>query len=264
MILSDLDPQLFSTLHETDLNYGYCVRNDDPKLKGHLWNGCQLLRSDLKSEMDGWLSLQQAGVLLDGYSDRMQPIWLSTPTKLYRALSLHELSDIIDTGIIHGGGNGWNGFDQRKLVFFSPAPTLQCIYQGTDLERLAAMLTSKELIATGEPYEHDTFMASFRERHAVLKAAIPTLPFTSAVIETRPISQGFHYSREHGSTGMNGEDEFGFVPGFLKAEQIEQVHWVKDQTIIGPASSLDEVPNVLDEIGFYELFPRPQTRGPSI
>ncbi len=266
MAYVELDPELYSAILDEDFNYGYCVRNDDPAHAQHLWRGKKLLKHDFTDAMDAWLFLQEAGAALDGYSDRLNPIWLSTPTVLYRSLSLHELAEITETGVIRGSGNHWNFFEPRKLVFFSPQPTEACLWQGIEVDRLANVLAAKELpvdaIRTGK-YDQDAFVARHRALMKELNEAFAEMTYTSAVIETKPVSNGLHYSREHGSTGMNGEDEFGFVPGFLKISDIATVHWVKDREMVA-SCSVDEVMDTLQEIGFAERFLPPRAASPSI
>jgi hypothetical protein len=181
-------------------------------------------------------------------------------------MSLHELADIANSGIIKGNGHVWNDFEPRHLVFFSPEPTVQCLYQGTELDRLASVLTMQELTAEAPPgYEitRADFLGRYKEHLSELKAVIPDLTYTAAAIETRPLTKGFHYSREHGSTGMNGEDEFGFVPGFLKLADVAKVHWMKGTEIVA-TTEVDAIRETLQEIGFADHFMADKVRGPSL
>jgi hypothetical protein len=267
MAYIELDPNLYSAFLDEDLNYGYCVRNDNPEHAKHAWTGKKLLAADLPDPTAGWLFLLEAGALLDGYTDRLNPIWLSTPTVLYRSMSLHELADIANSGIIKGNGHTWNDFEPRHLVFFSPEPTLQCLYQGTELDRLASVLTMQELtaeLAPGCEITRTAFLTRYKEHLAELEAVIPDMTYTAAAIETRPLTKGFHYSREHGSTGMNGEDEFGFIPGFLKLADVTKVHWMKGTEIVA-TSDVNSIMDTLQEIGFADHFLADRVRsGPSI
>ena len=72
----------------------------------------------------------------DGDNDPMTPRLMDGPRRLFRAVSLPELAAIVQSGVISGGGNGFNGFDGRPLVFFGPELTEALIWQGEDAERV--------------------------------------------------------------------------------------------------------------------------------
>lgn len=72
----------------------------------------------------------------DGKNDPMTPRLMDSPRRLFRAVSLPELAAIVQSGVISGGGNGFNGFDGRPLVFFGPELTEALIWQGEDAERV--------------------------------------------------------------------------------------------------------------------------------
>lgn len=57
-------------------------------------------------------------------------------------------------------------------------------------------------------------------------------PFTSAIVQTRPLSHGYHYSKAHGLSGMGDEDEYGFHPDSVSADDIDRIHLVRDSRII--------------------------------
>lgn len=260
----DLNPEHFSTF--IDEAEGFCVRNDDPMHARHLWVGRTLIRGDHPTRLAGWLDIVERGAFIEDYDDRMWPISLSSPTKLFRAVSLYELSDIATRGAIWGGGNQWNGFDPRPLVFFSPEMTDACIYQGAELERLASVLAYQlydEQFKGRAVDRSEDYRPIFVEEYQRLKDTIPSLEYTSAVLETGGIFRGFHYSREHGSTGMNGADEYGFIPGHIKLADIVAVHWVKNLQVVA-TTEMAAVGEIFQRIGFspergaraFELPPR--------
>lgn len=89
----------------------------------------------------------------------------------------------------------------------------------------------------------DAYAAVAREWMLREKELRGHLPFTSAVIETRPIGHGYHYSGAHGESGFGDEDEFGFHPGSVAADDLVRIHLVKDRRVVRvvPAASLAEV-----------------------
>jgi len=79
-----------------------------------------------------------------------------------------------------------------------------------------------------------------RERH----------PFTSAIIETRPISHGFHYSLAFGSSGMGDDDEFGFHRDSVRLDDVVRVHCVAGGRVLRTvkAAGLDDLK---EEVGDF-------------
>lgn len=75
-------------------------------------------------------------------------------------------------------------------------------------------------------------------------------PFTSAIIQTSPMSHGFRYSATTGKAGMSS-DEYGFYADSVREEDIVRIHLVADGRVIrrvGPQdfkSLHDEVTEVL-------------------
>ncbi len=51
--------------------------------------------------------------------------------------------------------------------------------------------------------------------------------YSSAIIETKPVDTGLHYSSDHGRSDMQ-VDEYGFQSGQIKADDITRVHLIKD------------------------------------
>lgn len=86
----------------------------------------------------------------------------------------------------------------------------------------------------------DRYRAAIREKMAELKTERAGQEVTSAVIETRPIKGGLHYSKAHGKSGMGDDDEYGFAPNQVTTDDITRVHWVKNKAVIGttPISEL--------------------------
>lgn len=97
-------------------------------------------------------------------------------------------------------------------------------------------------------YERETaytteWQIAYNELHAEREAERVTLPFTSVVLETVPLSHGFHYSKAHGDSGLDEEDEFGFYPESVGLGDLTRIHLVKLGKVIEtlPASEIDEV-----------------------
>ena len=57
-------------------------------------------------------------------------------------------------------------------------------------------------------------------------------PFTSAIIETVPLSHGYHYSEAHGKSGMGAQDEYGFVPESVSVGDIARIHCIAEGKIV--------------------------------
>lgn len=64
-------------------------------------------------------------------------------------------------------------------------------------------------------------------------------PFTSAIIETKPIKHGYHYSEKHGRSAMGEMDEYGFVSNSVSLDQIQRVHCFKDGKLIRKVEPAD-------------------------
>jgi len=224
-----------------------CVADGDPAARLLEAEGWTLSWDGAPSRFEGWTwAAVELGCLPEDYDDDMKPGLIWDPLPLYRSVSLPELADILQKGHVTGGRNAFNGFDRRPFVFFSPAPTEACIWQGAETERTAGYIASREPQDPGLPPReaHQAFMARMRAVRSQMEERNKSLEFTSAVIRTCRVGLGYHYSTEHGRTGMNGEDEYGLFPGQVRVEDIEEVLWVKDLQVAA-RTSVDEARVVL-------------------
>jgi hypothetical protein len=78
----------------------------------------------------------------------------------------------------------------------------------------------------------EEFKANYRQMHEERLREREAMSFTSAVIETRPIDVGFHFSKRFGGSGMGEEDEYGLFRNQVRAEDIVSVRWVKDGKVL--------------------------------
>lgn len=82
----------------------------------------------------------------------------------------------------------------------------------------------------------DKMRNSWREKHKELMNKIrektANFSISSAIIQTKPISGGLHYSKSHGKSGMQG-DEYGFPSGKVTLNDIDKVYMVKDKKVVG-------------------------------
>ncbi len=93
--------------------------------------------------------------------ERHRPVLLSTPTILYRSVSLPELADIVRSGRVVGRQNLFNPFEKRREVFFGTTITSRLIWQGEEIARqLSTALdqhphhaTLADICAAREPLE---------------------------------------------------------------------------------------------------------------
>lgn len=67
--------------------------------------------------------------------ERYRPVLLSTPTILFRSVSLPELADIVRSGRSVGRQNLFNPFEERREVFFGTMMTSKLIWQGEEIAR---------------------------------------------------------------------------------------------------------------------------------
>lgn len=78
--------------------------------------------------------------------------------------------------------------------------------------------------------------------------------YTSAVVETAPLSGGWHYSKRFGQSGMGEEDEFGFEPGLVKLEDLTCVSLLRGGTVEWEGSP-DDAGNELRSLGLADTAP---------
>lgn len=251
------EPQpTFSVFIEDDVSY--CVLNGSAEFRHNVACGRELIWDQAPTQLAGWArAVIERGCLPQDYDDPMWPVAFSSPRKLYRSVSFHELVDIIETGEVRGGSSRFNELEKRPFVFFSSEPTEQCIGQGWVRERTAIHRVLQHFdVAT---YENDrlaneAFKTLVRAEISALNAIIDPLPHTHAVLETKPVGPGLHYSREHGSTAMNGEDEFALFPGQVTVGDIVAVHWARQFELAG-TSSMEEAAERLADYGLLANVP---------
>lgn len=251
------EPQTTFSVFVED-NVSYCVLNGSAEFRHNVACDRELIWDQAPTQLAGWSrAVIERRCLPQDYDDHMWPVAFSSPQKLYRSVSLHELADIIETGQVTGGSSLFNELEKRPFVFFSSEPTEQCIGQGWVRERTAIHRVLQHFDETA--YDNDkvanqAFKALVQAEIAALSAIIDPLPHSHAVIETRPVGPGLHYSLEHGKTAMNGEDEFALFPGQVTVHDIVGVHWARKFELVG-SCSLEEAAERLTEFGLLANAP---------
>jgi hypothetical protein len=91
-------------------------------------------------------------------------------------------------------------------------------------QRISALQTSMNAL-------QKSYREQYQAEYKRLKPEIMARRFTSAIIETYPVTGGLHYSKKHGQSGMGDEDEYGFASGQIKLSDIHQIFWVKNKTV---------------------------------
>jgi hypothetical protein len=226
-----------------------CVPEGSAEAKVCIGEGMTLVQSDAISRFEGWTTAAvRYGCIPDDYDDAMRPGIISEPTTLYRSVSLQEMDNIFSSGAVQGGGNRFNSHEGRPFVFFASVLNQQCIGQAEDVTRIAEYLAITSILDdTGDVRDRDALKRAYRDALAKEQAARTAMTYSSCVIETAPISLGFHYSLETGTTGMNGNDEFGLFPGQVTIEMINNVHWIKNGVEMS-SSSIEEAVEILSEL----------------
>jgi hypothetical protein len=227
-----------------------CVPEGSAEAKSCAGDSMSMIFDGARSRFDGWTyAAVHFGCIPDDYDDDMKPGIISAPQRLYRSVSIHEMDLILDHGSIKGGGNRFNSFDRRPFVFFAGALNEQCIGQAEDATRIAEYLAADIFQSRGHDMRRDRGLLReiYRDCLEAERTARNAMSFSSCVIETAPISVGFHYSLENGATGMNGDDEFGLFPGQVSVAMIERVHWVKDGKVTSE-TAFDDAASVLMEL----------------
>lgn len=195
---------------------------------------------------------------------------LNTPTVLYRSVSPAELESILKSGTITGGLNKFNPWDSRREVFFSDKLNARTIHQGEEISRRVdyamldhplqqkhkdaqAALKKRQEEVAAEYGDRRQPLAVRQELYALQQAitdiekesrtvindmmreeteANALREFTSAVLQTKPLTGARHYSTRWGQSGMGDDDEFGFEPGQVTLADIELIHLVKAKEVI--------------------------------
>ena len=114
-------------------------------------------------------------------------------------------------------------------------------------EPYRAMRSELQKLTKDEQALRDEFRQHFRAERSNIEAWIAQLPISSAILQTKPITGGAHYSRAHGDTGFS-DAEYGFWPGQVKLSDIVKVHYVKDRKVIDTASP-ETISSTLAKLG---------------
>jgi len=93
----------------------------------------------------------------------------------------------------------------------------------------------------------DELDENFHGKVSERKAEKEALTFSSALIETKPIGLGFHFSKSFGGSGMGEEDEYGLFPGQVRIQDIKSVLWVKNGTVVDE-TSCDAASEVMERL----------------
>lgn len=238
-----LDAPMDKLLVFIDGSVSWCVPEGSPAERLMRNEGHELIYDAATSEFDGWTyAAIHHGCIPNDYDDGMKPGLIWEPLPLYRSVSILELEAIVECGEIRGSDFTFNPFERRPFVFFSGAPTSQTIWQGEDVTRLAEYMVYLQCKEQGIDFfkqEHSVLRQKYLETLSVQKAIRKDAEYTSVVLKTSPIGLGLHYSVENGSTGMNGEDEYGLFPGQVKLSDIVEVMWVKDGVVVEVTTASD-------------------------
>lgn len=101
-------------------------------------------------------------------------------------------------------------------------------------EPYRALRAQLQQLSKDEQALRDEYKQHFRSEYAKHKSWVDEQPISSAILQTKPITGGAHYSSAHGQTGFS-DAEYGFWPGQVKLSDIVKVHYVKDGQIINRA-----------------------------
>lgn len=118
-----------------------------------------------------------------------------------------------------------------------------------DFPEIVSLLATKAELEAELKSLQEQWKKHVRQTITNLKFQRDSLPYTSAVIETRPLTGGLHYSKSHGKSGFLDNDEYGFRSGEVTIHDITAVHLVKDRTIVKTVT-VDELPIVLKKAGY--------------
>lgn len=183
---------------------------------------------------------------------------MSRPMVLYRSISLPEFVDILRKGKIIGGGNLFS-MDKRPEVFFSAKLDQELIAQGEDVNRqVEHAIYDKELdeqykdasrtwarAQEGKSVDPTALKAAdrtmervrkvFRDRYAQkldeITGTLKKLPYSSAIVVTKPYQGGTEYSLEDSRMGKDWP-EYGFPSGMVKIGDIDHFIMVKSGRMV--------------------------------
>jgi len=224
---------------------------------------------------------------------------MSKPMVLYRSVSVPELIDIWRSGVITGGRNVFNPFDERGDVFFADTIDDRLIRQGEYVDRQVTFALKNHAITTrseqigvqmerqanrilaeldrdgirynrdnaeylglglghdrrkmraaafrGPRAAHGKYARLFRDLARLTRESgtlateydrmyqeafaerlrwLGDLPFSSAILVTRPVTGGLIYAADRGWCG-HGEREYGFAPGHLTFADVAEIIFIK-------------------------------------
>jgi hypothetical protein len=93
------------------------------------------------------------------------------------------------------------------------------------------------------------FRGLISAKYSQLRTKIEGQIYSSAIIETKPLTGGLHYSDAHGKSYFGSSedgllDEYTFPPGTVTLADITRIHWVKDRKIVS-TSDVKAAPGIL-------------------
>lgn len=96
---------------------------------------------------------------------------------------------------------------------------------------------------------YDEYRQLLRGEGKTIRDRLSPLPISSAILVTKPIMGGLHYSSDHGQTGF-GDAEFGFAPGQVTSENISEVIFIKAGKEVGRCA-YDDLGEQMAQMGLY-------------
>lgn len=102
-------------------------------------------------------------------------------------------------------------------------------------EPYRALRAQFQQLSKDEQTLRDEYKQHYRAELSNIDAWVKEQPISSAILQTKPITGGAHYSSAHGDTGFS-DAEYGFWPGQVKLSDLVKVHYVKDRKVIDTAS----------------------------
>lgn len=149
-----------------------------------------------------------------------------------------EAIDVMDADILAYGRGERSNDVEFLLRSASPAGA----------EKIKALVKERQALRDRLVGLSDRFRTTVRATMRDMTAAREGMKITSAVLETRPIAGGLHYSKRHGQSGMGEDDEYGFPPDQVTLRDIRRIHWVKDGKVI-ETTSADTLADDLERFG---------------
>lgn len=194
-----------------------------------------------------------------------EPYVQTTPSILYRCVSIQELEDILARGHLGGERNAWNYSDHRRMVLFLDRDDNRLRSQGDDPQRYIKRqlfdhplaIRCRELhvkhrgedggLCSPDDYrgseELDEANKAFEELIRPLAQAearrLQNAPWDCAVIRTVPLAGATVWHKDHRHNRMN-RTEYGFPGGAVQATHIAEVTLLKDRQPV-LSGSLDDI-----------------------